>query len=31
MPWLTWEQSARQVVEVVIGGKWHRSVPGGEG
>jgi glycosyltransferase involved in cell wall biosynthesis len=28
MPWLTWEQSAHQVVDVVIGGNWHRSVPG---
>jgi glycosyltransferase involved in cell wall biosynthesis len=26
MPWLTWEQSARQVIDVVVGGKWHRRV-----
>jgi glycosyltransferase involved in cell wall biosynthesis len=28
MPWLTWEQSARQLVDVVVGRQWHRSVPG---
>jgi glycosyltransferase involved in cell wall biosynthesis len=28
MPWLTWEQSAHQVVDVVVGGTWYRSVPG---
>jgi glycosyltransferase involved in cell wall biosynthesis len=28
MPWLTWEQSARQVVDRVVDGNWYRSVPG---
>jgi glycosyltransferase involved in cell wall biosynthesis len=28
MPWLTWDRSARQVVDTVIGGKWYRTLPG---
>jgi glycosyltransferase involved in cell wall biosynthesis len=28
MPWLTWDRSARQVVDTVIGGNWYRTLPG---
>jgi glycosyltransferase involved in cell wall biosynthesis len=28
MPWLTWDRSARQVIDTVIGGKWYRTLPG---
>jgi glycosyltransferase involved in cell wall biosynthesis len=28
MPWLTWDRSARQVVDTVIGGAWYRTLPG---
>ncbi|WP_075793186.1 glycosyltransferase [Massilia putida] len=28
MPWLTWDRSARQVVDAVVGGKWYRTLPG---
>jgi glycosyltransferase involved in cell wall biosynthesis len=31
MPWLTWDQSARQVLDAVIGDKWYRVLPGTEG
>jgi len=27
LPWLTWEQSARQLLDAVVGGKWYRSLP----
>ncbi|HEX8784982.1 MAG TPA: glycosyltransferase [Telluria sp.] len=28
MPWLTWDQSARQVINAVIDGRWYRTVAG---
>jgi glycosyltransferase involved in cell wall biosynthesis len=28
MPWLTWDQSARQLTDAVVEGRWYRSVPG---
>lgn len=28
MPWLTWDQSARQVVDAVVRRKWYRTLPG---
>ena len=28
MPWLTWDRSARQVIDTVIGGRWYRTLPG---
>jgi glycosyltransferase involved in cell wall biosynthesis len=28
MPWLTWDQSARQALDAVIGAKWYRTLPG---
>jgi glycosyltransferase involved in cell wall biosynthesis len=28
MPWLTWDRSARQVIDTVIGGTWYRTLPG---
>ena len=28
MPWLTWDQSARQAADAVIGAKWYRTLPG---
>jgi glycosyltransferase involved in cell wall biosynthesis len=28
MPWLTWDRSARQLVDTVIGGNWYRTLPG---
>jgi glycosyltransferase involved in cell wall biosynthesis len=31
MPWLTWDRSARQVLDAVIGHKWYRVLPGTEG
>jgi glycosyltransferase involved in cell wall biosynthesis len=31
MPWLTWDQSARQVLDALIGHKWYRVLPGMEG
>jgi glycosyltransferase involved in cell wall biosynthesis len=27
MPWLTWDQSARQLMDAVVRGRWYRSVP----
>jgi hypothetical protein len=31
MPWLTWDASARQVLESIVGHKWYRVLPGTEG
>jgi glycosyltransferase involved in cell wall biosynthesis len=28
MSWLTWDQSARQVVDALVGGHWYRVLPG---
>jgi glycosyltransferase involved in cell wall biosynthesis len=28
MPWLTWDRSARQVVDALVGGNWYRVLPG---
>jgi glycosyltransferase involved in cell wall biosynthesis len=28
MPWLTWDRSARQVVDTVVKGRWYRTLPG---
>ena len=28
MPWLTWDQSARQVLDALIGQKWYRVLKG---
>jgi glycosyltransferase involved in cell wall biosynthesis len=28
MPWLTWDDSARQVLDAVVHGKWYRTLPG---
>jgi glycosyltransferase involved in cell wall biosynthesis len=28
MPWLTWDRSARQVIDTVIDGRWYRTLPG---
>jgi glycosyltransferase involved in cell wall biosynthesis len=28
MPWLTWQQSAQQVVDAIIKGNWYRTLPG---
>jgi hypothetical protein len=28
MPWLTWDQSARQVLDALIGQKWYRILKG---
>jgi glycosyltransferase involved in cell wall biosynthesis len=28
MPWLTWDRSARQLVDTVLGGRWYRTLPG---
>jgi glycosyltransferase involved in cell wall biosynthesis len=29
MPWLTWKQSSRQLLDVVLGKRWYRSWPDG--
>jgi hypothetical protein len=31
MPWLTWDQSARQVLDAIVGQRWDRVLPGNEG
>jgi hypothetical protein len=31
MPWLTWDQAARQVLESIIGQRWYRELPGAGG
>ena len=31
MPWLTWKQSARQVIDAVEGRRWYREVAGPQG
>jgi glycosyltransferase involved in cell wall biosynthesis len=31
MPWLTWDQSARQVLDAILGQRWDRVLPGKEG
>jgi glycosyltransferase involved in cell wall biosynthesis len=31
MPWLTWDASARQVLDTIVGHKWYRVLPGTEG
>ena len=31
MPWLTWDGSARQVLDNIVGHKWYRVLPGTEG
>jgi glycosyltransferase involved in cell wall biosynthesis len=28
MPWLTWDASARQAIDAIVGGKWYRTLPG---
>jgi glycosyltransferase involved in cell wall biosynthesis len=28
MPWLTWDRSARQLIDTVINGRWYRTLPG---
>ena len=30
MPWLTWDQSARQVLDAILGQRWDRVLPGTE-
>ncbi|WP_296944469.1 glycosyltransferase [uncultured Massilia sp.] len=31
MPWLTWDRSARQVLDAIVGHQWYRVLPGTEG
>jgi glycosyltransferase involved in cell wall biosynthesis len=31
MPWLTWDQSAQQVLDAVVRGRWYRTLPGAQG
>jgi glycosyltransferase involved in cell wall biosynthesis len=31
LPWLTWDASARQVLDTIVGHKWYRVLPGTEG
>ena len=28
MPWLTWDQSAQQVLDALVRGQWYRILPG---
>lgn len=30
MPWLTWDQAARQVMDCLVGQRWYRELPGTE-
>ncbi|WP_020651810.1 glycosyltransferase [Massilia niastensis] len=30
MPWLNWNQSARQVLDALVGQQWYRTLPGSE-